>query len=387
MKSSAWNATPAARINPLQTHEFYMARALQLAEQGIYSTRPNPRVGCVLVDQAGVIVGEGWHRRAGEGHAEVNALAALGRDATGLTAYVTLEPCNHTGRTGPCSQALIDAGISRVVYGMQDPNPRVAGNGLTRLRNAGVSVHGPVLEAGCRTLNPGFIKRMEQGLPFVRVKLGMSLDGRTAMASGESQWITGPAARADVQKLRARSCAIVTGIDTVLHDDAALTLRPTELTLPEPQCSLALANPPVRVLLDRRSRLPAGSRLLSAGGPVLLVQGEPKDYPDAMVPYSHLPLPEAQSDGGDLRALLEALAERECNEVLVEAGSRLAGSFMAAGLVDELVLYMAPTLLGSSARPLLQLPLEQMAEQRKLTITDMRAIGGDWRITAHPVGD
>ncbi|AFU99157.1 riboflavin biosynthesis protein RibD [Simiduia agarivorans SA1 = DSM 21679] len=364
-----------------------MARALQLAEQGIYSTRPNPRVGCVLVNEAGAIVAEGWHQRAGQGHAEVNALAALGGSAKGLIAYVTLEPCNHTGRTGPCSQALIDAGIRRVVFGMQDPNPRVAGSGLARLRDAGVEVQGPVLEAGCRALNPGFIKRMEQGLPWVRVKLGMSLDGRTAMASGESQWITGPAARADVQKLRARSCAIVTGIDTVLHDDAALTLRAGELQLPEPQCSLALANPPVRVLLDRRSRLPAGSRLLSAGGPVLLVQGEPETYADAAVPYSHLSLPEAQSDGGDLRALLEALAARECNEVLVEAGSRLAGSFMAAGLVDELVLYMAPTLLGSSARPLLQLPLEQMAEQRKLAITDMRAIGGDWRITAHPVGD
>lgn len=371
----------------LHVHQYYMARALTLARQGLYSARPNPRVGCVLVDQAGTLVAEGWHRCAGEGHAEVNALAALDTDARGLTAYVTLEPCNHTGRTGPCAQALIDAGIARVVYGMQDPNPQVAGQGLARLRAAGVCVEGPVMEAQCAALNPGFIRRMTEQMPFVRVKLGMSLDGRTAMASGESQWITGQAARADVQKLRARSCAIVTGIDTVLHDDAALTLRAGELPLGEPQLSLSLANPPLRVLLDRRARLPEGSRLLSAGGPVLLVQNQPRHYPDAAVQYAHLALPESQSDGDDLRALLKALAARGCNEVLVEAGSRLAGSFMAANLVDELILYMAPTLLGSSARPLLQLPLEQMAQQRKLSISDMRAIGTDWRITARPLAD
>lgn len=356
-----------------------MARALQLAGRGRYSTTPNPRVGCVLTNDQQAVVAEGWHQQAGLGHAEVEALKALGGPATGLTAYVTLEPCNHTGRTGPCSQALIDAGIQRVVYGMQDPNPQVAGQGLARLRAAGVEVIGPVLEAQCRALNPGFIKRMEQGLPWVRVKLAMSLDGRTAMASGESQWITGPAARADVQKLRARSCAIVSGIDTLLADDAALTVRDAALALPG-----RAPRQPLRVILDRRGRLPAGAKLLREGGPVLLVQDRPQAYPQAAVAVESLALPARAEDGADLRALLQNLAGRGCNELLVEAGSRLAGSFVAAGLVDELIVYMAPTLMGSAARPLLQLPLDTMAQQRRLVIDDIRALGQDWRIRARP---
>lgn len=356
-----------------------MARALQLAGRGRYSTTPNPRVGCVLVNAQQQVVAEGWHQQAGQGHAEVEALNALAGPATGLTAYVTLEPCNHTGRTGPCSQALIDAGIARVVYGMQDPNPQVAGQGLTRLRAAGIDVIGPVLEAQCRALNPGFIKRMEQGLPWLRVKLAMSLDGRTAMASGESQWITGPQARADVQKLRARSCAIVSGIDTVLADDAALTVRDTALALPG-----QAPRQPLRVILDRRGRLPAGAKLLQQGGPVLLVQDRPQAYAQAGVTVDWLALPARSADGADLRALLQALAGRGCNELLVEAGNRLAGSFVAAGLVDELIVYMAPTLMGSAARPLLALPFDAMAQQQRLVIDDIRAVGQDWRITARP---
>ncbi|BFM13336.1 bifunctional diaminohydroxyphosphoribosylaminopyrimidine deaminase/5-amino-6-(5-phosphoribosylamino)uracil reductase RibD [Simiduia litorea] len=371
-------------------HARFMARAIQLAERGRYTTQPNPRVGCVLVaerESGSEIVAEGWHEKAGSGHAEVNALAALaaqGMSGQGLTAYVTLEPCNHQGRTGPCSQALVDAGIARLVYGMQDPNPKVAGSGLTRLLSAGIEVVGPVMEAQVRALNPGFIKRMELGLPWVRVKLAMSLDGRTAMASGESQWITGTEARADVQRLRAASCAIVTGIDTVLHDDAALTVRAKDLGLAADLAAKAAARQPLRVVLDRRNRMPQSSRLLSAGGEVLLVQNNPQDYAGSAVPVQSWALPMQQSDGLDLKLLLEELVRRECNEVLVEAGSRLAGSFMAAGLVDELIVYMAPTIMGSSARPLLQLPLDQMAEQRKLDIVDIRAVGSDWRITARP---
>jgi diaminohydroxyphosphoribosylaminopyrimidine deaminase/5-amino-6-(5-phosphoribosylamino)uracil reductase len=356
-----------------------MARAIVLARKGLYSTMPNPRVGCVLV-RDGAIVGEGWHVRAGEGHAEVNALASAGARALGATAYVTLEPCSHTGKTGPCCDALIRAGVARVVFAMQDPNPLVAGRGLARLRAAGVAVAGPLLEAGARALNPGFIRRMEHGVPWVRCKLAMSLDGRTAMASGESQWITGPAARADVQALRARSCAIVTGIESVLQDDSSLTLRRDELWLDDPD--LAVEKSPLRVVLDSRTRLRPGAKVLQSPPATLLVSALPDLAPLAEgVTRVHLPAADGRID---LPALLQLLAQRQCNEVLVEAGATLAGAFMEAGLIDELIVYMAPTLLGSSARPLLELPLQTMAEQRRLIITDMRAVGSDWRITAEP---
>lgn len=364
--------------------ERWMARALQLAQKGLYTTMPNPRVGCVLVRDK-ICIGEGWHQRAGLAHAEVNALAEAG-DARGATAYVTLEPCNHTGRTGPCSVALIDAGVARVVYATQDPNPQVAGAGLARLAAAGVCVDGPVLEAQAQLLNRGFIKRMQSGLPWLTVKLAMSLDGRTAMASGESQWITAAPARADVQRLRARSCAIVTGIDTVLHDDAALTVRANELGLDEVQANAIAQRQPLRVVLDRQSRLPLSARILAQQGPLLLVQNTPQPYRNCEADVSYLQLP-PQDLGVDLQALLQQLAARHCNEVLVESGAKLAGAFMAAGLVDELVVYMAPTLLGSAARPLLELPLQAMAQQQRLTITDVRAVGADWRITAQPQRD
>lgn len=361
-----------------------MARAIRLAERGLYTTEPNPRVGCVLV-RDGRIVGEGWHVRAGEGHAEVNALRQAGELARGAAAYVTLEPCSHFGKTPPCADALVAAGVSRVVAAMQDPNPQVAGRGLQRLREAGVEVQCGLLEAEARQLNPGFIKRMQQGLPWVRLKLAMSLDGRTAMASGESQWITGPQARADVQRLRARSGAIISGADSVLLDDSALTVRAAELGL-EPELAAQIAQrQPLRVLVDGRLRVPLQRRLFREPGPVLVAcadtQGRAADYQAQQVELLAL-----STDAGrvDLPQLLAELAGRGCNEVLVESGAALAGAFWQAGLVDELVVYMAPRLLGSNARPLLQLPFDAMAQAEDLQIIDLRALGRDWRITAHP---
>lgn len=359
-----------------------MARALQLAARGLYTTGCNPRVGCVLT-RGDRIVGEGWHVRPGEGHAEVNALRQAGEQARGATAYVTLEPCSHQGRTPPCAEALVAAGVKRVVAAMEDPNPQVAGSGLQRLRDAGIEVSCGVLETEARALNPGFIKRMQQGLPWVRLKLAMSMDGRTAMASGESQWITGPAARADVQRLRARSDAIISGADSVLLDDSALTVRAAELGLPEAEARAAAATQPLRVLIDGRLRVPLDRRLFREPGPVLVAcTDQPQrghDHGARDVELLALP---GEAGRVDLRALLGELAGRGCNEVLVESGAELAGAFWRAGLVDELIIYMAPRLLGSRARPLLQLPFDRMAEAEDLQITDMRAVGNDWRITA-----
>ncbi|WP_174236514.1 bifunctional diaminohydroxyphosphoribosylaminopyrimidine deaminase/5-amino-6-(5-phosphoribosylamino)uracil reductase RibD [Stutzerimonas nosocomialis] len=359
-----------------------MARALQLARQGLYSTHPNPRVGCVIV-RDGQVVGEGWHQRAGEPHAEVHALRMAGDRARGATAYVTLEPCSHHGRTPPCADALVKAGVSRVVAAMQDPNPEVGGRGLQRLRDAGIDVVCGVLEAEARELNPGFIKRMEGGLPFVRVKLAMSLDGRTAMASGESQWITGPAARADVQALRARSSVVLTGADTVLIDGARLTVRAEELRLEPSLAALALQRPPLRVLVDGRLRVPLDAPFFQAGPALVATLDDTGAARYRAAGHELLAL--AGHERVDLPALLAALGARGANEVLVEAGPRLAGAFAAQGLVDEYRIYVAAKLLGSSARPLLELPLERMAEARELRIVDLRAVGDDWRITARPV--
>ncbi|TDQ39032.1 bifunctional diaminohydroxyphosphoribosylaminopyrimidine deaminase/5-amino-6-(5-phosphoribosylamino)uracil reductase RibD [Thiopseudomonas denitrificans] len=358
----------------------FMARALQLAEQGLYSVHPNPRVGCVLV-RDGRIVGEGWHRMAGTPHAEVHALAAAGELARGATAYVSLEPCSHHGRTPPCAQALVDAGVVRVVAAMQDPNPQVAGRGLELLRSAGIAVQ--VLEGALQQqaleLNRGFVKRMRSGLPWVSAKLAMSLDGRTAMASGESQWITGPAARADVQRLRARSSVVVSGADTVLLDDARLTVRAGQLELPEVQKQLALQRPPMRVLVDGRGRVPFDCAFYREPGAWLAAMRQPlQPLPEQA---GLLLLPEREGHV-DLHALLLKLAqEHQANEVLVEAGARLAGAFLQAGLLDELVVYMAPKLLGSDARPLFDLPLLRMAQAVDLQIADIRAVGADWRIS------
>ncbi|MCS4263764.1 diaminohydroxyphosphoribosylaminopyrimidine deaminase [Pseudomonas protegens] len=358
----------------------YMARALELARKGRYSTHPNPRVGCVIV-RDGQVVGEGWHVRAGEPHAEVHALRAAGELARGATAYVTLEPCSHHGRTPPCADALVNAGVARVVAAMQDPNPEVAGRGLHRLAQAGIDTHGGVLEGEARAINKGFLKRMEHGLPYVRVKLAMSLDGRTAMASGESQWITGPAARSAVQRLRAESSVVLTGADTVLADDARLTVRAAELGLDAEQTALAMSRPPLRVLIDGRLRVPLDAPFFKAG-PALVatcaaVEEQYANGPECLI----VPGPDGQVD---LRLLLLELAARGVNEVLVEAGPRLAGAFAQQGLVDEYQIFVAGKFLGSSARPLLDWPLAQMSQAPLLKIIEMRAVGDDWRVTAIP---
>jgi diaminohydroxyphosphoribosylaminopyrimidine deaminase/5-amino-6-(5-phosphoribosylamino)uracil reductase len=358
----------------------YMARALELARKGHYTTHPNPRVGCVIV-RDGQIVGEGWHVRTGEPHAEVHALRAAGENARGATAYVTLEPCSHHGRTPPCADALVNAGLARVVAAMQDPNPEVAGRGLQRLEQAGIQTRSGVLEGEARKLNEGFLKRMEHGLPFVRVKLAMSLDGRTAMASGESQWITGPAARSAVQRLRAQASVVLTGADTVLADDARLTVRADELGLDAEQAALAMSRPPLRVLIDGRLRVPLDAPFFKAG-PALVatcvaVEEQYANGPECLI----VPGADGQVD---LRKLLLELATRGVNEVLVEAGPRLAGAFAQQGLVDEFQIFIAGKFLGSTARPLLDWPLTLMGDAPQLKITDIRAVGDDWRVTAIP---
>lgn len=367
-----------------QNDQAFMARALELARKGLYSTHPNPRVGCVIV-RDGRIVGEGWHARAGEPHAEVHALRQAGDKARGATAYVTLEPCSHHGRTPPCADALVNAGLARVVAAMQDPNPEVSSRGLLRLMQAGIAVQSGVLEAEARELNAGFIKRMEQGLPFVRVKLAMSLDGRTAMASGESQWITGPAARAAVQRLRARASVVLTGADTVLADDARLTVRPDELGLNAELTALALDRPPLRVLVDGRLRVPLSAPFFQAG-PALVATCAAAAARDRFQDDGHELVAVPGSNGHvDLKRLLGELAARGANEVLVEAGPRLAGAFARAGLVDEYQIFMAGRFLGSSARPLLDWPLARMAEAPQLKIVGIRPVGDDWRIIAVPL--
>lgn len=359
----------------------YMARALQLARQGLYTTQPNPRVGCVLVND-GVVVGGGFHARAGEPHAEVHALRQAGEQARGATAYVTLEPCAHHGRTPPCADALIRAGIARVVAAVQDSNPQVGGQGLARLRAAGIATECGVLEAEARALNAGFLRRMAGGLPWVRVKLAMSLDGRTAMASGESKWITGPAARRDVQKLRAQSGAVITGVGTVLADDPAMTVRIEDwLDWPEGLTPVQ----PRRVVVDSALRTPPTAKLLAEPGALVVTTANDADG-IAVLRAAGAEVWQQAGERVDLAELLRQLAAVQVNEVLVEAGPTLAGAFVAAGLVDELIVYQAPTLLGSAARPLLELPLTTMAEQQRLRVLDARAVGADWRWTLAPAG-
>jgi len=361
----------------------YMARAIELARRGLYTTHPNPRVGCVIV-RDGLVVGEGWHVRAGEGHAEVHALRQAGELARGATAYVTLEPCSHHGRTPPCAEALVNAGLARVVAAMQDPNPEVAGRGLKRLAEVGIQVLSGVLESQARELNPGFLKRMEHGLPFVRVKLAMSLDGRTAMANGESKWITGPAARSAVQRLRARSSVVLTGADSVLADGSRMTVRVDELGLDAETTALATERAPLRVLIDGRLRVPLDAPFFQAG-PALVVTTGSADAAERYQQQGHELLALPGSDGHvDLPALLKALAARGASEILVEAGPTLAGAFARLGLVDEYQIFIAAKFMGSTARPLLDWPLAHMSEAAHLEIIEMRAVGDDWRVIARP---
>jgi diaminohydroxyphosphoribosylaminopyrimidine deaminase/5-amino-6-(5-phosphoribosylamino)uracil reductase len=350
-----------------------MARALELAARGLYTTDPNPRVGCVLVREDRV-VGEGWHYRAGEPHAEVQALRAAGESARGAVAYVTLEPCSHTGRTPPCADALIAAGVARVCCATRDPNPRVAGAGFARLEAAGVAVDVGPLAAAVRELNAGFFSRHERGRPFVRLKLAMSLDGRTAHANGVRAWITGEAARLDVQHLRARSSAVLTGSGTVRSDDPQLDVR------------IAYGDwvrQPLRVVLDSDLGLDPDARLLQGGG-ALVIAADDASGPlaDAAVAVERV----ARAPGGlDLSAVLAALQAREVNEVLVECGATLGGAFLRAGLVDELIVYVAPQLLGSDAAPLAVLGgAAGLPALREFVFHDVRRIGADLRLTLRP---
>lgn len=360
----------------------FMKRALQLAERGMFTTDPNPRVGCVVV-QNGEIVGEGWHEKAGEPHAEVHALRDAGEKAKAATAYVSLEPCSHFGRTPPCCDALAAAGVNRVVVAMQDPNPLVSGKGIGRLRNAGIQVDVGCLDAEARALNSGFTKRMSIGLPFVRVKMAISADGRTAMASGESKWITGAEARLDVQRWRARSSAIVTSISTVLTDDPALTVR-TESGLDYP--FQHQVRQPLRVLLDSRFRVAENASIFAQPGKTVVVTASKNEAFRSKLQikgvdvWVHADLSN-ETPKIDIGALMMKLATVGCNEVLVEAGPTLAGAMIALGFADELVLYLAPKLLGSDARPaFLMQGLIKMSDAVNMKLTDVRQIGTDVRM-------
>lgn len=365
----------------------HMAHALRLAERGLNTTQPNPRVGCVIA-YGEQVVGTGWHRRAGGPHAEVFALREAGDASRGATAYVTLEPCAHFGRTPPCADALIAAGVARVVIAAEDPFPQVAGRGIGKLRAAGIAVETGLLREQARELNVGFFSRIERGRPWVRLKLAMSLDGRTALANGESKWITGAAARADVQRWRARSSAILTGSGTVLADDPRLTVRLDETSgnwnggkdddvAPEP-CT------PLRVVLDRQLRTPAGSQVIDGTAPSLLLHADEAPVPAHLASIERMGLP-CEQGRLHLPAALAELARREINELHVEAGPTLCGALLAAGLADELLLYVAPVLLGDQARPLLHLPpLASMAERWQLRVLDQRMVGQDLRLRMRP---
>lgn len=389
-----------------------MARALELAARGFETTHPNPRVGCVIA-QGEEIVGEGWHERAGEPHAEVNALRDAGPRAVGATAYVSLEPCSHHGRTPPCVEALIAARVARVIFALEDPNPRVSGRGAEALRRAGVLVESGLMAAEAADINPGFLKRMRSGRPWVTVKLAMSLDGRTALANGESQWITGPAAREDVQHWRARSSAILTGIGTVLADDPRLDVR-----LPDSPSGRARPQP-LRVVLDARLQTPPSARMLTTGGPVLILTVASHGDNDAELAARRARLAErgvtiedvgASEAGGAARTgaaagtaagagavpgasairlnladVLDRLGRREINEVWVEAGPRLAGALLSQALVDELMIYVAPKLLGPQARPLVEMgELQNLPDAPGFIVVDTRQIGDDVRLRLRP---
>lgn len=348
----------------------WMAEALHLAELGLYGTSPNPRVGCVLVRE-GELLGSGWHKKAGEPHAEVYALREAGAAARGATVYVTLEPCSHYGRTPPCADALIRAGVARVVVAMQDPNPQVAGQGIARLRAAGIEVECGLMEAAAKQLNAGFVARMTRGMPLVRSKVGMSLDGRTALANGVSQWITGAAARRDVQHWRARSCAVLTGINTILADDAQLNVREIEVE-----------RQPLRVVLDSQLRMPPEAKVLRGGALIYAALDDGQKITRLRQAGAEVAVLPDGNGRVDLQAVLRDLAARGCNEVLVEAGAVLNGALLRAGLVDELLLYVAPQLLGDAARGIAALgEFTELAQRVNLTWQDVRQVGNDLRIT------
>lgn len=353
-----------------------MAQALRLAERGLYTTMPNPRVGCVIVKD-GVMVGEGAHIKAGEPHAEVLALRQAGAQAKGATVYVTLEPCSHFGKTPPCADALVQAGVLKVIAAMQDPNHLVSGQGLARLSGQGIIVASGLMQAQAEALNPGFISRMTQHLPFVRSKIAASLDGKTALQNGVSQWITGEAARHDVQHWRARSCAIITGIGTVLSDNPSLTVREIEM-----------ARQPLRVIVDSHLRTPLDAKILQNGRTLIAFATETEGTEDKAEKLFEagaelLCIPNATGKVC-LKSLLSHLAANQINEVLVEGGEGLNGALMAAGLIDALVIYYAPTLMGSAGKGMFAMPaLTEMSQAQSLQIVDVRQFGSDIRLTAH----
>lgn len=349
-----------------------MARALRLARRGLYSAHPNPRVGCILVKD-GTIVGEGWHARAGEAHAEINALSDAGDAAAGATAYVTLEPCSHDDKTGPCTAALIGAGVTEVVLAMIDPFPEVAGSGCRALEQAGIGVRSGLMQAEAERLNEGFLSRVTRGRPFVRAKIAASLDGATAMANGQSQWITGAEARQDVQRMRAASGAILTGIGTVLADDPSLTVRDASLT----------GSQPLRVILDSRLRMPPSACMLELPGRTEIFCTDDAKRASLEAAGAAVHVVAAEAGRVDLHAALGELADLEVNDVLVESGPGLSGALLAAGLVDELVIYQAPHIMGSETRGMFATPgWRDLGDRLELDIIDSRQVGRDTRVTA-----
>jgi len=350
----------------------FMARALGLAERGLFTTTPNPRVGCVIV-RDGEVVGEGFHARAGEAHAEANALAAAGARAAGATVYVTLEPCSHHGRTPPCADALIAARVRCVVAAMGDPNPKVAGEGFARLRAAGVEVASGLLEDEARELNIGFVSRLTRGRPWVRLKVAATLDGRTAAADGQSQWITSEASRRDGHRWRARVCAVLTGIGTVRDDDPRLTVR-----------EVATTRQPLRVLVDSRLEVPLDARILE-GGHVLVAAASADRAKVAALQAKGAEVVVLPNAAGkvELADLMRELARRELNEIHVEAGVKLNGSLVAAGVVDELLIYLAPSLLGDGGSGMFNLPsIARLDQKLPLRLVDVQQLGADVRIVA-----
>jgi diaminohydroxyphosphoribosylaminopyrimidine deaminase/5-amino-6-(5-phosphoribosylamino)uracil reductase len=356
---------------PTASDRAHMKRALELAERGLYTTTPNPRVGCVIVKD-GAVIGEGWHERAGLAHAEVNALAdarARGHDPRGATLYVTLEPCNHAGRTPACTDAVLAAGIARVVFAMRDPNPSAA-HGARRLAEAGVRVEEGLCEREARELNPGFVSVQTRGRPWVRMKVAASLDGRTALANGESRWITGEAARSDGHRFRARACAVLTGIGTVRSDDPELTVR-----------AVATTRQPRRIVVDRNAEMSPTAKVLQGEGALVVTAGARN--PSWPASIESIALPDAAGKV-DLAAMLRDLARRDVNELHVEAGAGLNGALLAAGLVDELLLYVAPSILGDPARGIADFPggLAALSARVPFTLHDVARIGDDLRIIA-----
>jgi diaminohydroxyphosphoribosylaminopyrimidine deaminase/5-amino-6-(5-phosphoribosylamino)uracil reductase len=381
-----------------QQDHHYMALAIKLAKQGHYTTSPNPRVGCVLVNNnkgKDKVIGSGFHQKAGQGHAEVNALAdaRLNNDSLikGATAYVTLEPCSHFGQTPPCAQALINAGVKRVVAAMVDPNPEVSGRGLAMLEQAGIIAEFGLLENEATALNRGFIKLMTQALPYVRIKLAASLDGKTAMNNGESKWITSPDARKDVQRLRAESCAIISGADSILSDNAKMTVRWSELGELQQRYKESDIRQPLRVVIDSQNRLTPELAFFNANSPILIIRTLKEPPLENLPKWPHfveqVQLATIKNNVGqskiNLTKLLTMLAERGLNEVLVESGANLAGAFIEQNLADELILYQAPKLMGGDGKNLVEMPnIMALSQAKQLKITDVRLVGSDIRITA-----